>query len=211
VPQSYADLTPDEIGRAERFRMARPREQFLAARGTLRKLLASYLNTHPSAVPLTATPDGKPILADDTLHFNISHSEDLGLIAVADRRVGVDVEHVRPMPNAAGLVDRFFGEPERIAFHALPEADRLPGFFRGWTCKEALLKAVGVGLQAVDECIVDLDPHHPPAVLRFDHACSAGTSWHLAVCRPQPEYTAAVAVEATGPLLLDVTSPTLPL
>lgn len=195
----WAWLTPDERERADRYKIARPREQFLAARGNLRQLLARYLGAAPAAVELVPEPDGKPVLRGGELHFNVSHSGDLGLIAVARRRVGVDVEELRDMPNAAGLVERFFGLEEGGQFAALPEALKLAGFFRGWTCKEALLKAVGTGIQNVDKCVVDLDPRREPAVIRFDHAAEVGT-WRLGVWPPAEGYTAAVAAECRGPI-----------
>ena len=42
-----ASLTPDEIERAERFIFPRHRQHFLAARGTLREILSSYLGLSP--------------------------------------------------------------------------------------------------------------------------------------------------------------------
>lgn len=160
-------------------------------------MLASYTNCKPAEVPLGVEPDGKPVLANASLHFNVTHSGERGLIAVANRRVGVDLERMRPVPNAAGLVDRFFGPEEREQFAALPDELKLAGFFRGWTCKEALLKAVGTGIQNVDKCVVDLDPRRPPAVIRFDHPPECGT-WQLAAWEPEAHYVAAVAIEGEG-------------
>ncbi len=192
-PQHW--LSESEHERARRYALDRPRQQFLAARGTLRELLAHYLNCEPADVPLAVEPDGKPVLANADLHFNVTHSGERGLIAVANRRVGVDLEVVRPMPNAAGLVERFFGPEESEQFVALPDEFKLAGFFRGWTCKEALLKAVGTGIQNVDKCVVDLDPRRQPSILRFDHAAQRG-SWRLAAWEPEAGYTAALAIES---------------
>lgn len=192
-------LTPSERKRADRYKIARPREQFVAARGNLRQLLARYLGVRPDAVELVQEPDGKPALCGAELHFNVSHSGELGLIAVSPRRVGVDVEELREVPNAPGLVERFFGPEESQQFAGLPEALKLAGFFRGWTCKEALLKAVGTGIQNVDKCVVDLDPRREPGVLRFDHAAGIG-QWRLAVWSPVTGYNAAVALESREPI-----------
>lgn len=193
-PNYWETLSQSERERASRYAIEKPRQQFIAARGTLRELLAQYLHCEPNEVALSVEPDGKPILANADFHFNVTHSGERGLIAIASRRVGADLEAVRPMPNAAGLVGRFFGPEEREQFAALPDELKLAGFFRGWTCKEALLKAVGTGIQNVDKCVVDLDPRRPTSVVRFDHPAERG-SWQLIAWAPALGYTAALAVE----------------
>ncbi len=94
---------------------------------------------------------GKPQLADPgaALRFNLSHSGDLALIAVAwGREVGVDVERVVPRRNLVGLARRALapGEAERI--EALPPDGRLDAFYAAWTRREAVAKCHGVGLGA---------------------------------------------------------------
>jgi 4'-phosphopantetheinyl transferase len=197
----WESLSADERDRAARYKFDRPREQFVAARGNLRQLLGRYLGVSPAAVELVPEPDGKPVVSGSGLHFNVTHSGAWGLIAVAGRRIGVDLEQLRDMPNAAGLVERFFGPEEREQFAALPDELKLAGFFRGWTGKEALLKAVGTGIQNVDKCVVDLDPRRPAAVVRFEHPAEVG-AWRLAAWSPLPGYVAAVAVEAEAEILV---------
>lgn len=194
-PPAFDGLSADEYERAARFTIDRPRRQFVAARGALRLILGRYLGVESAAVPLAVSPAGKPELAGGEFHFNVTHSGGIGLIAVARVRVGVDVEEVREVPNATGLVGRFFAAEEREAFDQLAAADRPAGFLRGWTCKEAILKAVGVGLRDVQECWVELDPRRPPAVRRFAHPPREGLAWALAAWSPGPGYVAALAVE----------------
>ncbi|MDB5313770.1 MAG: hypothetical protein JWO38_7972, partial [Gemmataceae bacterium] len=85
-------LTPDERDRAGRYRVGPVRDQFVTARGWLRRLLGGYLGLPPHAVPITYAAYGKPVLPGAPLHFNVTHTNGLALIAVAGRRVGVDVE-----------------------------------------------------------------------------------------------------------------------
>lgn len=196
-------LADAEIERANRFALERPRRQFVTARGTLRELLAGYMGCRPIDVPLMVEPDGKPYLVDCGLQFNVTHSAERGLIAVSNRRIGVDLEQIRPMPNALALVERFFGPEERNQFQRLPEEQRLHGFFRGWTCKEALFKAVGTGIQNVDRCVVDLDPRSPTHVIRFDHRPEIG-EWRLLAFEPEAGYVAALALESATSIELRV-------
>jgi 4'-phosphopantetheinyl transferase len=119
----YATLSADERSRAARFRFERDRRRFIVARGALRGLLGRLLGTAPSELQFVYNSFGKPALSPESggLKFNLSHSADLALVAIAtDREVGVDVEHLRP------------DEPRT--------------FFEEWTKQEAYVKARGEGL-----------------------------------------------------------------
>jgi len=198
-------LTPDERDRAARYRAGTVREQFIIGRGLLRRLLAGYLGITPNAVPITYILNGKPVLVDSPLHFNVSHTHGLALIAIANQRVGVDVELTRPMPDAPGLVGRFFSPAEQAAYKAVPIERRTAAFFRGWVCKEAVIKAAGASVQYLDGFDVELDPAKPPAVLAVRHPMLAGEGWTVADWEPAAGFAAAVAVEGTSPIHISCT------
>ena len=190
-----AALTPDELDRAARYRFGRVRDQFVACRGLLRRVLGGYVRTDPRSVPITYYQAGKPVLAGGTVEFNLTHTDGMALIAVGRRRLGVDIERVRVLPDADGLVERFFSPAERAAYRAVA-ADRRPAaFLRGWTCKEAVIKAVGTGVLALDGFDVELDPDRPPAVLALRHPAFTETRWAIDAWEPAPGYVAALAVE----------------
>ncbi|MCA9223049.1 MAG: hypothetical protein KDA71_22175, partial [Planctomycetales bacterium] len=74
------------------------RRRAVAGRAMLRTLLAAHLHVSPRDVPLEATSTGKPCLpaSFDSIEFNVSHSGDCILIALACAApVGVDVERIR--------------------------------------------------------------------------------------------------------------------
>lgn len=99
LPRLWDCLAADERVRAERFHRVRDRDRFVAGRGALRVLLASYCDTRPELLRFGYGPQGKPGLADaeSPLRFNVAHSGDLAIIAVAHgREVGVDIERVPP-------------------------------------------------------------------------------------------------------------------
>jgi 4'-phosphopantetheinyl transferase len=200
----YGCLTPDERARADRYRAAHARHQFVTTRGLLRRILGNELGVAPEGVPLTYGPAGKPLLAGGAaaVHFNLSHTDGLAVIALARRPVGVDVERVRAVSDPAVLVRRFFSPGERDAFDALPEPLRPAGFFRGWTCKEALIKASGLSIAYLDTFDVELHPAWPAKLLAARHAGLSGAGWRLLAWEPAPGYTAALAVEGTGCLEL---------
>jgi len=189
-------LTDDERERAARFRLPRIRDQFIAARGRLRALLGQYLGLAPRTVPVRYADGGKPHLPPDyTLHFNLSHTDGLAVFAVGRARVGVDVERARPIPDAAALVDRFFSRREGELFRALPAAVRPAAFLRAWTRKEAVLKAIGRGVQSLDCCDVTFAESEPPALVCLDGDASASQQWEVFAWEPAEGYLAAGAVE----------------
>ncbi|MFO0801894.1 MAG: 4'-phosphopantetheinyl transferase superfamily protein [Gemmataceae bacterium] len=193
-------LTPDERDRAARYKAGTVREQFTASRGLLRKLLGECLGTAPHAVPITYVLNGKPVLACQSLHFNVSHTHGLMMIALAPRRIGADVERTRAVPDAAGLVGRFFSPAEQDQYRRLPEACRERAFFRGWVCKEAVIKAAGATVQYLDAFDVDLNPDRPAGVLAVRHESLASAGWMVSDWQPEPGFAAALAVEGPGEL-----------
>lgn len=143
-------LPPDEQERAARFRFDEHRQRFLRARIALREILGDVLRCPPESIGLLVTEGGKPELlrpmAD--LHFNLSHSDGLALIAVSSEGpVGVDLEWMRPVQDLAELAREHFTAQEAEGLLALPADERLATFLRVWTRKEACLKAWGVGLE----------------------------------------------------------------
>jgi len=204
LPWSLAELgdvlTPDERDRAARYKAGTVREQFTASRGLLRRLLGSCLGVAPHAVPITYVLNGKPVLACRSLHFNVSHTHGLMMIALASRRIGVDVERTRAVPDAAGLVSRFFSPAEQDSYLRLPESCRERAFFRGWVCKEAVIKAAGATVQYLDGFDVELAPDRPAGVLAVRHESLASAGWLVADWVPEPGFAAAVAVEGDGEL-----------
>ena len=148
-----SDLASEERARAERYAFPGGQRRFVVARASLRRLLGSRLGVPASEVQLVDGSHGKPALApchapaSNGLAFNLTHSGELALIAIGQGDLGVDLESPLRLVDAMAVVRRFFSEAERNGFEALPAgAERERLFFRVWTRKEALVKAVGRGL-----------------------------------------------------------------
>jgi 4'-phosphopantetheinyl transferase len=193
------------LRRRDRFRTEDLKRRFVAGRGGLRAVLAMYLGCDPSAIVFDYGPHGKPALAPPfqpaPFAFNLTHSGELALCALSVLgAVGVDLEKVRPMEaDGRGLIGRFFSEVEQAEYLSLAEHDRLAAFFRGWTRKEAFLKATGTGLATVlDSFDVTLGSNVSAAVLRVGDDPTAAARWSLFDLDPGPGYAAALAVESCG-------------
>jgi 4'-phosphopantetheinyl transferase len=140
-------LSPEERRRADLFHRPLHRARFIAARGWLRRLLASQLLCAPAEVPIVTGDGGKPGLACTDLCFSAARSEAIALYATSRRmHVGVDVEAIRANAEIDAIAAKFFSPAERRALASLPPAQRLAAAFQCWTCKEAYAKGIGAGL-----------------------------------------------------------------
>jgi len=204
LTQLAALLAPSERERAARFHFPIHRDRFITGRGFLRQLLAAYLGVEPALLEFTCGPAGKPALTGSasTLHFNVAHSEDLLLIAVTRSGiVGVDVEHVRILPDFEELVARFFSPAECCQFHNLPVEQKPVGFFNLWTRKEAWLKATGQGIaHLLNQVEVSFLPSEPARLIRLPPAYLNST-WSLHELAPNRGFAAALAIAGDAPAI----------
>ena len=161
TPNAVAEcLHEEELDRAGQFKLARHGFLWSVYRASLRIILGQHLGLEARQVPITLTAQGKPMLAApfDSIHFNLSHCDDLGLVAVSrSGPIGIDLEHSR---RAEDLLEceATFCHPEEI--DVLPDnaGARACRLLEIWTAKEAFLKALGTGLFTPPEQII----------LRFD-------------------------------------------
>ncbi len=197
-------LSPEERRRADRFGRAELRDRYAVGRGTLREILGRMLRRDPRQVRLAYGRNGKPFLEGEpgppALEFNLSHSQGQAVLAVArGRRVGVDLERIRPRDDVERLAARYFSPSECDALLALPGSRRLAAFLRCWTLKEAYLKAIGDGLSAgLDAFEVSLDPNSPPRLLRVEGRPDEPSRWRFVELDAGPEAVGALAVEGHG-------------
>jgi 4'-phosphopantetheinyl transferase len=191
-------LDEEERQRAVRFVHARHRARFTLAHAALRLFVARCLGVEPAAVRYVAGRHGKPRLPRTfpPLEFNLSHAESVCLLAAArERAVGVDVELVRELPDAASLAAAHFSATERDALRSLPAPERRSAFFRCWTRKEAVLKADGEGLgHALDRVDVGLEG---AASVRLPRPGET-REWSVVDLPAPSEYAAAGAVASSA-------------
>jgi phosphopantetheinyl transferase len=161
-------LLPTELAKADRFVVDSPRQQFVGCRVALRCLLAHRLDCTPHQVAISYSTLGKPELAAPPgeqkcglrseaysegramLYFNVSHSGTWGLVAIASEPVGIDLEAIHPRIHVRSLVSTLLSPAERSAWREIRPAEQLQQIVRLWVCKEALLKAMGLGIA---ECL----------------------------------------------------------
>ena len=203
LPALRATLSDEERARADAFLFAPDSLRYAACHGLLRRVLAGYLGVAPAGIAYSVGRHGKPGLDPahgSALRFNLSHSLDLGVCAVAvDREVGVDVERIRTDRDHAGLAERWFSPAERAAVRSLPRERRVRAFYDCWTRKEAYVKARGDGLfLALDSFDVTADPDQPAALVRSAAGEDEPDRWRMIGFTPVRGFAGALAVEGAG-------------
>jgi 4'-phosphopantetheinyl transferase len=193
----------EEHARAARFVRPRDAAAFLAAHDALRRVLARYVGGAPQALAFAAGAWGKPALAGadagSGIAFNLSHSGDLALIAVArERAVGIDIEVVRAMPEAVGIARRMLGEDAAAALAPLSGAARDDLFLRLWTAHEACVKAVGRAL-AVASAAVRIALRDGEPVCAWADPAAAPHGLAIAAFTAAQDHVAAVAWARRAP------------
>jgi len=197
-------LASEEISRADRFHFEKDRQRFVVVRGLLRVILGRYLGLRPGQLHFIYSDYGKPALAPAPatrgISFNLSHAHELALVAVTrDRQLGIDLEHIRPIPELEQIAERIFSPQEREMFGALAETEKPEVFFQYWTCKEAYIKARGEGLSlSLDQFQVVPVLGEAAPMLGVKGDPQEASRWSLRELVPAPGYLAALAVEGKG-------------
>src|SRR5262249_15131305 len=130
--------------------------------------------------------------------FNLAHSHELAVYAFSrDRELGIDVEWMRPLLDAAAIAHRYFSAAENAAISSLPESERLAAFFRCWTRKEAYLQALGDGL-ARPLGAFDVEVSARPRLLRVSNDEPELDRWSFHDLLVPEGYSAVVVIEGHG-------------
>jgi 4'-phosphopantetheinyl transferase len=202
-------LAPDEQLRAARYRHASDVRRYRVARGALRVLAARYLQREPGTLRFEYGPHGKPALARLSarvdLQFNLSHSGDVALVAFClGHPIGVDLERADRTVDALALASRYGSVRERAMLAALDPDMRSRRFIELWTCKEAWLKATGLGITAG---LADVDIELSSGrllIARLPDGQGDVHEWSLALFEPAHAFVAAVALRASNRELGDI-------
>jgi 4'-phosphopantetheinyl transferase len=160
----------------------------------VRELLATYLGMTAAQVRIVRDAHGKPRLAQGQLEFNLAHTGAFALVGIMRKMpLGVDIEHLQRPRDVLKLARRFFAPAEAQTLETLPQAKRLEAFLALWSCKEAILKAIGRGLAfGLDRVTFDVDAHgHVAGLVHIEGGEPHG--WQVLRLRPATDLVGAVA------------------
>lgn len=202
-PADRLALLPDILSTAERERAARfkfveHRRRYIVAHGALRQILAGYLDSDPARLEFREGAQGKPDLVlaanQPPLQFNLSHSHEAALVAVAlAQPIGIDIEYIKAGFDWHGIVKNYFAAGEITRLNALPAALQKRAFFTIWTRKEAYIKAKGGGLSIpLDGFEVAAHPGEAAALLNCLNDPQEVARWSMTNLDVGSEYAATV-------------------
>lgn len=137
-----AVLSELELEKAGRFLKPADCKSYIVRKYFLRKLLSTFLKCHPKAIQFHQTANKKPGI--DGIQFNVSHSENLVVIALSTSPIGIDTEFIKEDFSYGIMLKDCFSLAEQMLINK-PKGS-LINFYTLWTRKEALLKASGEGL-----------------------------------------------------------------
>ena len=182
-------LTGDEIGRANRFYLQKDRNRFITSRAALRTILGKYLNLAPEAVEFESGLNKKPFIKNgnqNNLQYNLSHSGDAILLAVADSPIGADVEFIN---NDFGYSEVLTDNFSSAEVNYITETDSIHRFFKLWTRKEAVTKATAQGL----DCDLRLLPGLEGTTVVAGGIIASNEDWVINSFNLNMQYIASVA------------------
>jgi phosphopantetheinyl transferase len=125
------------------------RTQHAIGRAAIRLLGARASGRHPASLAITTSETGKPQFADlPDLNVSVAHSGRVVVVAAcASAAVGVDIEPaLATLNDPRRLAGRLFAESEVASLQDVPDAEVADWFSTVWTMKEAVGKALGVGM-----------------------------------------------------------------
>ncbi len=155
-------LSKDEVKRFDKAASTAKIDKRIAGRAHLRRILSKYIQTDASEISFAYENNRKPVLAKHpNLTFNLSHSENMGLIAVThSRRIGIDLEYLEAERPISEIAERFLTKSENDFINGHPEKERSQAFYQVWTLNEAYLKALGTGFSVSSNDSSLIPSHH---------------------------------------------------
>ena len=200
-------LSTSEKARAGRFKLSYLQERHIATRIFLRLCLSRYAGLPPAQLEFESTPKGKLYLRNSPrqLYFNLSHSDGLVTLAISlNSEVGIDIEKKRSLDFLA-LAQRFFHPNEFRQLEQAKDNMAETRFFRLWTLKEAVFKALGYGVgDGIEKLNIDLDC--TPLQFTAEKSLQAQENeWNLVEKQLDPQTFVAVAHQSgsSEPLWFD--------
>lgn len=197
IAAAVSVLSEEERAQYLRFHIARDARDYAAAHALLRRALSLDDGREPERWRFDRAAGGKPFLVDAggfRAAFSLSHTHGMVACAVtAGADVGVDVECIDREVNVADIAARFFAPSERDVLSRLDPYARRSRFFDLWTLKEALVKALGIGIATSLASLIFTVDAAGGVTLEASDTIGAD-AWQFGLFAPGPRHRLAVAV-----------------
>ncbi len=153
----FSLMTQEKQERVNRYKNSTRKKCTVAGEMLVKIHIADTLKIAPETLKIIADENEKPYIENCSIHFNISHCENILVYAFSDSEIGIDIEKIKPI--SLSVLKRFFSEDEQkfVLGHLAGEkdsgkcenAETLEKFYRIYTLKEAICKKSGVGIKGL--------------------------------------------------------------
>lgn len=165
-----------------------------------RAITCQSLGIHNNMISINKTQYGKPYIKGYTdFHYNVSHSGEWVVCAVHNNEIGIDIEQHKPIDLS--IAKRFFCEEEYKELVILQNQSRINHFYKLWTLKESLFKAIGKGLSIpLNSCrfmITEGDINYRPSIdfdKKYFRLYSFDSNYTVALCSTKYIYEESIEV-----------------
>nr|WP_321223484.1 4'-phosphopantetheinyl transferase superfamily protein [uncultured Psychroserpens sp.] len=160
VPKLTNYLNDTEKLRAKKYHFDKDRNQFIITRSLLKFILAQRAGLSITNIHIEIDTNRKPYLTtNQSICFNVTHANDYALILVRDdKNVGIDVEYLNADFNFTEMLKDIYSDLEIDT--VLHSTYKTHSFFKLWTRKEAIVKAIGTGISDDLPQLIALDGQH---------------------------------------------------
>ena len=142
-------LSKNELTRCNKFLQESDKMRYICNHRFVRNVLSLYLNIAASKISFDLETRGKPYIKNSNLFFNYSYRASYGLLAISkNQAVGVDIEKMKPLQDILTFSEFSFSEKEKQIIFKSENEKKLEPLFTFWTFKEAIIKLLGIGLNA---------------------------------------------------------------
>lgn len=141
-------LSSEEMEKADKFRFESDHIRYIVCRSVLRLLLGYCCRCKPEALDIKYKKYGKPHLdAKNAVYFNVSHSDEQCLIGISKHaEIGVDIENIKTLESVNEMSKTIFNQEEMNLYETVSSEQKMDFFYACWVRKEALFKALGIGI-----------------------------------------------------------------
>src|SRR5690606_13282472 len=141
----FKTLSTREQERAHRFRQLKDSHRFVICRSLLKFLIANETGLNISHIFFELNDNNKPYFnSDSPLFFNVSHSGDYAIIALGKCELGVDIEYIDKNFDFNEILPTVYN---KIEINEINNSENKSySFYKFWTRKEAIVKAIGKGI-----------------------------------------------------------------
>jgi 4'-phosphopantetheinyl transferase len=190
-------LSDDERDRANRYVFERDRRSYVIRRAILRIILGRYLDLRPEQITFRYNRYGKPMLDTQDIFFSLSQSSGCAIYSFAQaRQVGVDIERIRVVPDMGRIAKRSFSKAEYESYSFQTKNAKQEVFFKYWSRKEALIKAVGSGISIpLDTFDVSTNEDRPARQVEMKTSEGKACLWTIQDIDLRAGFASAVATE----------------